>query len=199
MRITVPDTDARRAYSPANVANWDGELEFYIRLIPGGLMSQYLSERAGIGDVLTVSAPQGSFTLVENGLRPRWFLAGGTGLSPLLSMLRRMAEWGDPQPMRLFFGLTHHTEVFALDELRELAQSMPDFRTYTVVWRPDLRWAGAVGNPVDLAAAELRTADESPDVYVCGPPRMIDATYLALTAAGVPREQIHAERFFNTA
>lgn len=199
VRITVPDTDARRAYSPANVANWDGELEFYIRLLPGGLMSQYLSERAGIGDVLTVSAPQGSFTLVENGLRPRWFLAGGTGLSPLLSMLRRMAEWGDPQPTRLFFGLTHYTEVFALDELRELAQSMPDFRADTVVWRPDPRWAGAVGNPVDLAAAELRTADESPDAYVCGPPPMIDATYLALTAAGVPLEQIHAERFFNTA
>lgn len=199
VRITVPDTDARRAYSPANVANWDGELEFFIRLLPGGLMSRYLTEKAGIGDVLTMSGPQGSFTLAENGLRPRWFLAGGTGLAPLLSMLRRMAEWGDPQQTRLFFGLTHHTEVFAQDALRELAESMPDFRADTVVWRPDPQWAGAVGNPVDLAAAEARMVDESPDVYLCGPPPMIDAAYLALTAAGVPREQIHAERFFTTA
>ena len=42
-------------------------------------------------------------------------------------MLRRMAEWGDPQQTRLFFGLTHYTEIFAQDELRELAESMPDF------------------------------------------------------------------------
>lgn len=57
VRITVPGTDARRAYSPANVPNWDGELEFYIRLLPGGLMSTYLMERAAVGDVLTVSGP----------------------------------------------------------------------------------------------------------------------------------------------
>ena len=106
VRMTVPGTDHSRAYSPANVANWDGELEFYIRLLPGGVMSDYLLEQAAIGDVLTVSNPQGMFTLKENGLRPRWFIGGGTGLSPLLSMMRRMAEWGDPQPVRLFFGVT---------------------------------------------------------------------------------------------
>ncbi|CQD06787.1 2Fe-2S iron-sulfur cluster binding domain-containing protein [Mycobacterium europaeum] len=199
VRITVPGTDSRRAYSPANVANWDGELEFYIRLLPGGLMSQYLTEQAAVGDVLTVSGAQGSFTLAENGLRPRWFLAGGTGLSPLLSMLRRMAEWGDPQQARLFFGLTRYTEVFAQDELAELAGLIPDFRADTAVWQPDPRWTGATGNPVDLAAAEVPMLDESPDVYVCGPPPMIEAAYTALTAAGVPRDQIHAERFFTTA
>jgi ferredoxin-NADP reductase/ferredoxin len=199
VRLTIPGTDARRACSPANVANWDGELEFYIRLLPGGLMSTYLMEKARVGDVLTVSGPEGSFTLAENGLRPRWFLAGGTGLSPVLSMLRRMAEWGDPQPTRLFFGLTRYTEVFAQAELHELAGVMPDFRADTVVWQPDPGWTGTIGNPVDLAAAEVQMLDESPDVYVCGPPPMIEAAYAALTAAGVPREQIHAERFFTTA
>lgn len=199
VRITVPGTDVRRAYSPANVANWDGELEFYIRLLPGGVMSQYLSEAAAIGDVLSVSGPQGSFTLAENGLRPRWFLAGGTGLSPVLSMLRRMAEWGDPQRTRLFLGLTRHTEVFAQDELAELTGSISNFRADTVVWQPDPRWAGATGNPVDLAAAEVGLLGESPDVYLCGPPPMIEAGYVALTAAGVPRDQIHAESYFTTA
>ncbi len=120
--LRSPGRDARRAYSPANVANWDGELEFYIRLLPGGAMSEYLIGTAAVGDELTVSTATGDFGLVENGLRPRWFLAGGTGLSPLLSMLRRMAEWGDPQPARLFFGVTRHTEVFAQEELRALAE-----------------------------------------------------------------------------
>ncbi|MDP7723943.1 2Fe-2S iron-sulfur cluster binding domain-containing protein [Mycobacterium sp. TY814] len=195
VRITVPGTEARRAYSPANVANWDGTLEFYIRLLPGGLMSEYLAGTAAVGDDLTVSSARGDFALAENGLRPRWFIAGGTGLSPLLSMLGRMAEWGDAQPARLFFGVTRHTEVFGQDQLRALASSLPDFRFDTVVWQPDPEWAGATGNPVELAAAEAALLDEWPDVYVCGPPPMVDAAYAALTAAGIPRDQIHAERF----
>jgi ferredoxin-NADP reductase/ferredoxin len=195
IRIMVPGTEARRAYSPANVANWDGRLEFYIRLLPGGAMSEYLSSHAAVGDVLTVMSADGEFGLVENGLRPRWFLAGGTGLSPLLSMLRKMAEWGDPQPARLVFGITRHSEVFAQDEIAALAAVLPDFRADTVVWTPDPAWTGPVGNPVDLAAAEIAALEEMPDVYLCGPPPMMDAAFAALTAVGVPEDQIHAERF----
>ncbi|HTY27122.1 MAG TPA: 2Fe-2S iron-sulfur cluster binding domain-containing protein [Mycobacterium sp.] len=195
VRISVPGRDARRAYSPANVANWDGELEFYIRLLPGGAMSEYLIARAALGDELTVSTASGDFGLAENGLRPRWFLAGGTGLSPLLSMLRRMAEWGDPQPARLFFGVTRHAEVFGQEELRALAETLPEFSYDTVVWHPDPQWSGATGNPVDLAAAEAALLDEWPDVYVCGPPPMVEAAYAALTASGIPEDQIRAERF----
>ena len=194
-RLMVPGTDVRRAYSPANVANWDGQLEFFVRLLPGGAMSEYLSGRAEVGDVLTVSSADGEFVLVENGPRPRWFLAGGTGLSPLLSMLRKMAEWGDPQPARLFFGVTRHGEVFGQDEIAALAETLPDFDAETVVWNPDPSWAGAVGNPVELAAAELAMTDELPDVYICGPPPMTDAAVVALTAAGVPADHIHLERF----
>lgn len=189
------DKEVRRAYSPANVANWDGRLEFYIRLLPGGAMSDYLDQRAAVGDVLTVSSADGEFGLAENGLRPRWFLAGGTGLSPLLSMLRKMAEFGEMQPARLFFGVTRHGEVFAQDEIAALTDFLPDFEAHTMVWNPDPAWAGAVGNPVELAAAEIAMMEEMPDVYLCGPPPMMDAAFAALTAAGVPKDQIHAERF----
>ena len=195
VRIAVPGSDVRRAYSPANVANWDGALEFFIRLLPGGVMSQYLTGTAAVGDELTVSSADGDFGLVENGLRPRWFIAGGTGLSPLLSMLRRMAEWGDAQPARLFFGVTRAAELFGQDELESLAASLPGFRFDTVVWQPDPGWAGATGTPVALAASEAPLLDEWPDVYVCGPPPMVDAAYAELTAVGIPPDQIHAERF----
>lgn len=195
VRLLVPGTEARRSYSPANVANWDGRLEFYIRLLPGGAMSEYLSNRAAVGDVLTVMSADGDFGLVENGLRPRWFLAGGTGLSPLLSMLRKMAEWGDPQPARLVFGITRYSEVFAQDEIAALAGMLADFQADTLVWTPDPGWTGPVGNPVEMAAAEIALLDDMPDVYLCGPPPMMDAAIVALTAVGVPEDQIHAERF----
>ena len=164
-------------------------------MAPGGAVSDVLSGRGQVGDVLTVSSADGEFGLAENGLRPRWFLAGGTGLSPLLSMLRKMAEWGDPQPARLFFGVTRHSEVFAQDEIAALAETLPEFQATTVVWNPDPAWSGPVGNPVELAVAEIVGMDEMPDVYLCGPPPMMDAAVAALTAAGVPEEQIHLERF----
>jgi len=63
------------------------------------------------------------------------------------------------------------------------------------VWQREPDWSGATGNPVDLAAAEAALLDEWPDVYVCGPPPMVEAAYAALTAVGVPRDHIHAERF----
>ena len=199
VRIVVPGSppgrEVRRAYSPANVSNWDGQLEFYIRLLPGGAMSEYLSRTATVGDVLTVSSADGEFVLAENGLRPRWFLAGGTGLSPLLSMLRKMAEWGDRQSARLFFGVTHHGEIFGQDVNAALAAALPEFHAETVLWKPDPSWTGPVGNPVDLAAAEIAMAEEMPDVYLCGPPPMMDAAVAALTADGVPADQIHLERF----
>ena len=69
-------------------------------------------------------------------------------------------------------------------------------------WWPQVQaWAQALGfsqigvADVDLAAAEVSLLDEMPDVYVCGPPPMVDAAYVALGAAGVPEDQIHAERF----
>lgn len=85
--------------------------------------------------------------------------------------------------------------MFGQDELRALTMSLPDFRFDTVVWHSDPEWPGATGNPVELAAAEAALLDEWPDVYVCGPPPMVDAAYAALTAVGIPRDQIHAERF----
>ena len=94
-----------------------------------------------------------------------------------------------------FFGVTRHSEVFAQEEIAALAETLPDFRADTMVWHPDPEWTGAMGNPVDLAAAEIALLDEWPDVYVCGPPPMVDAAYAALTAVGVPEDQIHAERF----
>ena len=98
-------------------------------------------------------------------------------------------------PARLFLGVTRHSEVFAQGELQALAEAMPDFRYDTVVWQREPDWSGATGNPVDLAAAEAALLDEWPDVYVCGPPPMVEAAYAALTAVGVPRDHIHAERF----
>ncbi|MFJ6776286.1 2Fe-2S iron-sulfur cluster-binding protein, partial [Kitasatospora sp. NPDC091257] len=146
-----------------------------------------------------LGGPQGAFGLHETGLRPRWFVAGGTGLAPLLAMVRRMAEWQDPQPARLLLGVNEPQDVFGLDELASVAAELPGFRYDICVRRPGPDRSGPTGTPADLLAAALpELGTTTPDLYVCGPPPLVDAVLRTAALAGVPSDQIHRERFLAT-
>ncbi|WP_208866015.1 2Fe-2S iron-sulfur cluster-binding protein [Kitasatospora cheerisanensis] len=191
VELELPGTGVRRAYSLANTGNWDGRMEFFVRVRPGGAFSGPLAERVRPGDPLTVHGPQGAFGLHETGLRPRWLLAGGTGLAPLLAMARQMAEWQDPQPVRLFLGVNTPEEVFGAEELTAVAAELPGFRHQVCVREPDAAWTGPVGTPADLLAEALAGhTGPVPDLYVCGPPPMVDAVRRA-----APGCQVFHERF----
>ncbi|MEV7775035.1 2Fe-2S iron-sulfur cluster binding domain-containing protein [Kitasatospora sp. NPDC086791] len=196
MELQVPGEETKRAYSLADTGNWEGRLEFYVRLREGGRFSSYLARRAAPGDRLTVHGPQGAFGLHETGLRPRWFVAGGTGLAPLLAMVRRMAEWQEPQPARLFLGVNEPHDVFGVRELAAVAAELPGFQYEICVWKPLPGWSGPTGTPADRFAAALpELGGVAPDVYVCGPPPLVDAVLRAALLGGVPPEQVHRERF----
>jgi ferredoxin-NADP reductase/ferredoxin len=194
--LQLPGRSWKRVYSLANVANWGGLLEFYIRLHEEGLFSTYLLRDAAVGDKLLVHGPQGGFAMLESGMRPRWFVSGGTGLVPVLSMLRRMAEWGDPQPARLYAGFNEEGDLFATGPIEELAGALADFRAELCVWRPNTSggWRGFTGTPVDALKRDLTGSTEAPDVYICGPPALIEAAEDALRTRGVPASQIFVER-----
>jgi ferredoxin-NADP reductase/ferredoxin len=195
--LEIPESGIRRSYSLANAPNWDGKLEFLIRLQPGGAFSTYLRERASIGDALIVHGPKGQFTLDEASLAPRWFVAGGTGLAPALSMLRHMAELADPCPARLFFGVNRVDELFALDALEEIRAALPQLAVTICVWAPETppetRWRGFAGTPAEALAQSLANASERPDIYVCGPPALITAVETVALAGGAGAT--YAERF----
>lgn len=201
-QLEAPGTDTLRAYSMANVANWDGELEFLIHRVEDGVFTGWLADHAKVGDELRVVGPQGAFGLVENGMRARWFIGGGCGFAPLLSMLRRMAEWGDPQPVRLYFGVNTSHAQFADGDISELLALLPSLEVTSCVWTPDgdleptadARWCRMPGTSVDAFITDVVTADETPDIYVCGPPAMIAALESRLAEHGIDPSLVHAER-----
>ncbi|SAK86332.1 oxidoreductase [Caballeronia glebae] len=193
--LEVPGSDVRRPYSLANTSNWEGRLEFIIRLRPQGKFSTWLREGAKIGDVLTVRGPQGGFGLITGSLRSRWFVAGGTGLAPMLSILRCMVEFQELQEARLFFGVTCESELFMLDELTQLQASIPQLQVTLCVWRPEENWRGFSGTSADALKLALEKADTYPDIYVCGPPALESAARDAAVAARVPAGQFVSERF----
>jgi len=195
MELSIPETAITRAYSLANAPNWDGTLEFLIRQHPQGAFSSYLADRAKIGDALALRGPQGSFTLDDASPAARWFVAGGTGVAPMLSMLRRMAELGDDHDCRLFFGVNTQEELFALDAIDALNQALPRLQATICVWKAGPRWSGFSGTPVAALSQALTASLERPDIYLCGPPALVQAATAAARAAGLAHERIFSENF----
>ena len=116
VNIAVPGTDESRSYSFSNAPD-DKSLTFLVKLTPGGVMSTYLDERAKVGDQLTFTGPNGSFFLRE-GQGPALLLAGGTGLAPILSILRKMRSGGS-RPMHLIYGVNTDDDAVELEHAGE--------------------------------------------------------------------------------
>lgn len=197
VNLTVPGTTHQRAYSMASPPEDDATLEFLVRLIDGGAMSDFL--RASLqsgplpGTVIALKGPHGVFYRRES-LAPLLLIAGGTGLAPMLSMLRQLAQRGaSRRRITLCFGVTASGDLFGLDALAQLAERLPGLERRIAVLRPDAGWIGVHGLVTDL----LEPADiaASPDAYLCGPPPMIAAARARLATLGQPAARIFAEEF----
>jgi ferredoxin-NADP reductase/ferredoxin len=199
VQLGVPGSDLARPYSLANAPNWDGALEFLIKLRPHGEFSSWLHEIAEPGRTLSLEGPSGTFVLRDNGLRPRYFVAGGCGIASVMSMLRRMAEWQEPHPVKLFFGLWNEAEVFYREELAALAADYPQLEYSICVAQASDTWPGCHGSAVDAFAAALDGEATEPDVYICGSPGLIEAVAEAAAVRGISRERLVFERFLATA
>ena len=193
MELTAPGTDIRRAYSLANLPNWDGRLDFLIRLQPGGAFSTWLAEKARAGDVLETRGPLGHFTLDEASIRPRVLVAGGCGLAPLLSILRRLESLADTEPTTLIVGVNRESEFFANKAIEDLRDALPTLRVEYALWKPEGAWGGFVGTAAEALDKALSETGDTPDVYVCGPPNLMEAARVVAAARRVPPERIFAE------
>lgn len=194
VELEIADLDLMRAYSLSNTANWEGRLEFLIRLQPNGKFSEFLQNTA-VGQHVLVHAPSGAFVINKQSLNPRCFIAGGTGLAPFLSILRRTAEWAEDHPTYLFLGVNNEAEILCQEELINLQQSLPQLMVEICVWKPEDSWQGFVGTPVDAFKAYLDKNGAAVDVYLCGPPILVEASTTAALEAGVNKEAIYSEKF----
>ena len=193
--IRIPGTDSMRSFSFVN-APGSKHLDFLIRVLPHGVMSDYLRTRVKLGESIEFKAPFGKFYL-RPVLRPLIMVAGGTGLAPFLSMLNQLRSLAPvtKQPIRLFYGVTHLKEdLCCLEELQAFRASLPDFDFKVAVSQPHAEWTGVTGVVTDLIdSTELFGG--AVDAYLCGPPRMVEKSLDVLTRLGVPREGIFNEEF----
>lgn len=190
VNIDVPGSGASRSYS-FTTAPGENRLGFLIKKQPGGLMSSWLSH-AKTGDRLTLTGPMGSFYLRDTD-GPLLFLAGGTGLAPFLSMLEVLARKGSTQPIHLVYGVTRDLDLVLVDALDAYAARLPGFRYTTVV--ADSTSAHPRTGWVTDHMPETLLEDGTIDIYLCGPPPMVDAVRGWLGEKSITPRSFHYEKF----
>lgn len=191
-QLRVRGTDRWRNYSYAHPADGRSELEFLVRLLPDGVMSNYLRDRARPGDRIALRCSKGSFYL-RPVARPLILVAGGTGLSAILAMAESL-DSVPGQPVHLLYGVTAAADLCKLDELEALARRVPGLRVHTIVAKPDPNWSGRVGLVTDLLDDGMLNGGDA-DVYLCGPGPMVEATRTWLERRGHHRVGLYYEKF----
>lgn len=199
MDFLVPGTEETRSFSMANTPGREGLFEFVIRIYPGGLFSEHLADAVQPGDRLQVEAPFGTFTLRESRISPLIFVGGGAGMAPMLGLLRSMAERGVERPVTFYYGARTARDLCFTDELAELGTRLKDFTYVPALSEPSKGddWAGETGLITEVVKRRESTL-EGFDAYICGPPPMVDAAIVTLSALGVPENAIFYDKFTPT-
>ncbi|MGH3504940.1 MAG: FAD-binding oxidoreductase [Nocardioidaceae bacterium] len=198
--FAVPGTEETRSFSMANTTSLQsGQLEFVIKIYPGGLFSEFLDTKVAVGDRLRVTGPYGMFTLRNNPDAELVFVGGGAGMAPILSLLCSMAERGIERKATFYYGARTRRDLCFEDELRALEGTLPGFRYVPALSDPTAEdaWDGETGLITDVvkqAEGDLTGAD----AYVCGPPPMVEAAVELLPALGVDEKRVFYDKFTTT-
>jgi NAD(P)H-flavin reductase/ferredoxin len=195
VNLQVPGTSEWRSYSMANAPGGAQAFEFFVRLLDGGTMSQYLTSRAAPGDIIRCNGPQGTFYL-RGGARPILMVAGGTGVAPMVSMLRQMIASHDGRPVTLCFGVTEPRDLFLVEELINITAALPKFDLRVAIAQGSIRGDFHSGLVTDLIDAQNAA---SSDIYLCGPPAMTDRARVMVIEYGAVASSIFVERFLPAA
>jgi ferredoxin-NADP reductase len=177
------------ASAPGDTAR-DGALEFLVK-VDGSNRFGRIVDALGPGDPIRVQGPAGNFTLSDSlATTPLLFIAGGTGIAPVRSMIRDLVDAHHAAPLALVYSARTPAEFAYLQELRELAREGRLALTLTLT-----------GEAEDWEHARGRTGPDhlsdhvSPETlaYICGPPAMVRDVPAALTSIGLPRARIRTE------
>ena len=195
-RLHIPGTDEWRSYSFANRPNAENQLQFLIRLLPDGVMSNYLRGRCDVGQTIMMEAPLGSFYLREVE-RPLVFVAGGTGLSAFLGMLDTIAEQDNAPAIHLYYGVNTEADLCEQQRLQAYAERIPQFSYHPIVGRGTDTWTGKTGF-IQQHLDKDQLAENAFDMYLCGPPPMIEAVKTWLDDQALSNYRIYSEKFLQS-
>ena len=199
IRLTAADGySAVRSYSIASAPSSDGRVEITVERLPNGEVSPYLTQQVVVGDQVELRGPIGRwFVWRPEQLGRIQLVAGGSGIVPLMAMIRSHASADSTAPFRLLYSVREPGATFYRDELRALSSrgdSLVVTYAYTRVTPKDWpRPAGRIDR--ELIASSMWPSNLRPSTYVCGPTSFVENATKFLIDTGHDRDRIRTERF----
>jgi len=195
----------RRAFSLANSPTHDDYLELHLRLVEGGYFTPHVFNEMKEKALLRIEGPFGSFFIREldeqdealgNTPRPLILIAGGTGFAPIKGMVEQLIEENDKRPLHIYWGVRAKADLYR-DDLPKKWAFQHENISYTPVLsdaKDDDNWQGKTGFVHSIVAEDVKDLS-AVDVYMAGPPPMIEAAKETFTQQGLPDDQLFVDSF----
>jgi len=163
--------------------------------VPGGLATTYIHEVLQEGDEVTFNGPYGEFYLRSSD-REIFFVATGSGLAPILSILYQMGEEKIPRKATLVFGARQKKDLFYVEEIETLRQQLPRLEVILTLSRPqeEDHWEGEKGRVTNVLEKIVKDGEDK-EAYLCGNPAMVESCVELLVKKGIPQKLIFFDKF----
>jgi ferredoxin-NADP reductase len=199
VRLTAEDGyQAERSYSIASAPQEVRRLALTVERIEGGEVSPYLVDQLTVGGKLELRGPIGGYFVWEAHMGgPLLLIAGGSGVVPLMAMIRHRAALKSAIPTRLLYSSRSYEELIYRDELARLLEDGTQLQvSYTLTRAQPPGWTGYRRRiDADLLREVAWPPDEDPLVFICGPTPFVESAAANLVALGYAPERIKTERF----
>ncbi len=202
LRLTAEDGySVERSYSIASEPERAGEIDLTVERIDDGEVSPFLHDVVVVGDRIEVRGPIGGYFVWEAAgsmaTEPLFLVAGGSGVVPLMAMLRHRARSGAHNPTRLLFSSRHLEEVIYREELDSLAATSDGLEVvHTLTRSQPAGWMGYNRRIDDRMIADvLAPLGMGSRSFICGPTALVEVAANALVRLGLPGDRIRTERF----
>lgn len=185
-----------RAYSIASAPSEKDTVELLIGYIPDGICTTYVHQHLKVGDTVQLNGPHGDFYYDEDSTNDMIMVAAGTGMAPILAILKYMEEHDVKRKATFYFGAKTPEDLFFLDYFKHLEDTLYDFEFVPTLSRvtEEHKWTGAQGRVNQIIEEQLESG-ENKEAYLCGNPKMIASMVASLTERGVLEELIYFDEF----
>ncbi len=187
----------RRAFSIANSPSNDEVLELHLRHVKGGKFTEYVFNEMKEKALLRIEGPFGSFFIQDKSNRPLILIAGGTGFAPIKAMLEQLIEENDTRPVYLYWGVRSEADLYRDDLAKKWAFQHKHIHYIPVlseIDENDTDWQGRTGFVHEAVLKDFPSLADY-DVYMAGPPVMVNAAKESFLQQGLPQEQLFSDSF----
>lgn len=201
VNLEVPGCDRPRAFSIASSPSDTRLIELQVKLVPGGKATTWLHQELSEGDEVSFAGPYGQFFVRKSIDKPKIFVAGGSGLSAIRSMILDLLEEGHDQPVFLFQGARDIPDLHYADEFRALEKEHDDFHYVPALCScgDDSPWEGERGFIHEALERKFEGRFSGNQAYLCGPPVMVEACIRSLMKGRLFEQDIYTEKFVTAA